>query len=55
MSFLVTLDWKFVLALGAAASVVILSLKTDSNAAEQVLTHTADACKEGAVAVHSSR
>ncbi len=51
MSFLVTLDWKFVLALGAAAGVVILSLKTDSDAAGQVLTNVVDACDKGAAAV----
>lgn len=55
MTFLVTIDWKIVLALGVAASVVILASKTDSDADEQVLTYVADACKESAVAVHSNR
>ena len=50
MSLSVIIDWKFVLALGAAASGVILSLKTDSEKAGQVLTHVADACKENAAA-----
>ena len=41
MNFVVTIDWKFVVALGSAA--------------ERVSTHVADACKEYAFAVNSER
>ena len=50
MNFVVTLDWKFVVALGAAASCIILSLKMEPDAAERVSIHAVDACKEFAVA-----
>ena len=37
---------KFVVALGFAAALVILAVKADGSGAKEVLTHTADACKE---------
>lgn len=55
MNLLVTIDWKFVAALGAAVCGIILTSKMDSDAAERVSTHTVDACKECAVAANSSR
>lgn len=55
MSFVVTLDWKFVVALGAAVAGSILASKMDSAAAERVSTHVADACKEYAVARNGNR
>ena len=55
MSFIVTLDWKFVLALGGAAVGTIFALKMDASAAERVSTHAVDAFKEYAIAVDSDR
>ena len=46
MNFVVTLDWKFVVALGAAVGGVILCAKMEPDAAERVSTHAVDACKE---------
>ena len=42
MNFLVTIDWKFVAALGAAVSGIILVSKMDSDAAERVSTYAVD-------------
>lgn len=53
MNCTVTIDWKFVVALGGAVALFIFSSKMDGAAAERVLTHTVDTCKEYAVAVHS--
>ena len=50
MSFVVTLDWKFVVALGAAVCGIILSAKMEPDAAERVSIHAVDACKEYVVA-----
>ena len=50
MNFVVTLDWKFVVALGAAIIGIILGTKMDPDAAERVSIHAIDACKEFAVA-----
>ena len=50
MNFTVTVDWRFVVALGVAVSGIILSVKMESDAAERVLIHAIDACKEFAVA-----
>ena len=46
MNFSVILDWKFIAALGVAASGIILSMKMEPDAAERVSTHVGDACKE---------
>ena len=54
MNFVVTIDWKFVVALGAAAGIVILCVKMTSDAAERVSTKAVDACKELAVARNSN-
>ena len=53
MNFNVTIDWKFVVALGTAAVGVIFAVKMDGAAAERVSTH--DACKEYAIAGNSDR
>ena len=50
MNFSVILDWKFIAALGAAVSGIILSAKMEPDAAERVSTHVVDACKEYMVA-----
>lgn len=49
MNFLVCIDWKFVLAIGAAVSGIILTSKINADAAEHVSTHVVDTCKEVAV------
>jgi len=51
MNVSVTVDWKFVVALGAAAAGTIFAVKMDSSEAERVSTHAIDACKEVAIAV----
>ena len=55
MNFLVTIEWKFVAAIGADVCGIILASKMDCDAAERVSTHAVDACKECAVAANSSR
>ncbi len=55
MNFVVTIDWKFVVALGAATVGTIFAVKMDASAAERVSTHVVDACKEYAFAVNSER
>ncbi len=50
MTFVVNIDWKFVVALGVTACGVILVNKANPEAAERVLTHGVDACKEFAAA-----
>ena len=55
MNLFVTIDWKFVVALGTAAVGVIFAVKMDGAAAERVSTHVVDACKEYAIAGNSDR
>ena len=55
MSFVVTLDWKLVVALGGTVVGIIFASKMDADAVERVSTHAVDACKEYAVAVNSNR
>jgi len=55
MNFVVTIDWKFVVALGAVAVGTIFAVKMDADAAERVSTHVVDACKEYAVAGNGNR
>ncbi len=55
MSFVVTIDWKFAVALGAAVSGIILSTKMEPDTAERVSIHAIDACKEFAVAEFSNQ
>lgn len=50
MNLNVTVDWKFVVALGVAASGIIFATKMDAEAAERVSTLAVDACKELAIA-----
>lgn len=50
MSLVLTVDWRFVVALGAAVSGIILSVKLEPDAAERVLIHEIDACAEFAAA-----
>ena len=54
MNFTVTIDWKFVVAFGAAATGIIFATKMDSDAAERVSIHAVDACKAYAVAGNSN-
>ncbi|MER2148707.1 MAG: hypothetical protein ABS987_06075 [Ruminococcus sp.] len=46
MSFVVTIDWKFVVALGTAAVGVIFAVKMDASKAEQISIRAIDICKE---------
>ena len=50
MNFVVTFDWKFVVALGAAVIGSILAVKMEATAAERVSIHAIDACKECVIA-----
>ena len=54
MNFVVTIDWRFVVALGAATVGTIFAVKMDASAAERVSIHVIDASKEYAVAVNSN-
>lgn len=51
MNCTVVLDWKFAVALGAAAVGIIFAVKMDAADAKEVSIHAVDACKEYAVAV----
>lgn len=55
MNCTVTIDWKFVVALGAAAVGTIFAVKMGASAVERVSIHVIDACKEQALAVNSER
>lgn len=46
MGFVVTIDWKFVVALGTAAVGVIFAVKMDASKAEQISIHAIDICKK---------
>lgn len=54
MSFSITVDWRFVLAIGGAVATVILAEKTSSTAAESVLTSLVSTAKEQWVAMFSN-
>ena len=54
MSLVVTIDWKFVVALGAATVGTIFAVKMDASAAERVSIHAINAGKEYAVTVNSN-
>lgn len=54
MNWNVVIDWKFVVALGAATAGIILASKMDSAAAERVSTVAVGACKELVIAEYSS-
>lgn len=51
MNLNVTIDWKFVVALGTVVVGTVFAVKMDANATERVSTHVVDACKEYAVAI----
>ena len=51
----VKIDWKFVVALGAAVVGIIFAVKMDASAVERVSDHMVDACKELAVAGNGNR
>lgn len=55
MNFNVTIDWKFVVALGTATVGIIFATKMNSEAVERVSIHAVDACKELAIAGNSDR
>lgn len=50
MNSTITIDWKFIAALGASATAIIFAIKMDSEAVENVSTHIADACRDYAIA-----
>lgn len=50
MNFMVTIDWKFVVAFGTTAIGIIFAVKMDASAVEGVSTHVVDAYKEYAIA-----
>ncbi len=50
MNLSVIIDWKFVVALGAATLLVIFGSKMSEEAAERVLTHAVDAYDGHAIA-----
>lgn len=54
MNFVVTIDWKFVAALGATAVGVIFAVKMNSSETERVSVYAIDACKEVAKASKGS-
>ncbi len=55
MNFVVTLDWKFAVALGVSVVGAILAVKMEPDAAERVSIHAVDACKEFLVAKNSNQ
>ncbi len=55
MNVVLTIDWRFVVALGGASIGVIFAVKMDSAAAEQVMIQAVHACKELAVAERCGR
>ena len=54
MNLTVLIDWKFVVALGAATVGTIFAVKMDASAAERVSIHAIDAGKEYAVTINSN-
>ena len=51
MNYTVVIDWKFAVALGAAAVGFIFAMKMDAADAKEVSIHAIDAFKEYAVAL----
>lgn len=51
----VTIDWKFVVALGAVVVGSIFAWKMPADAAERVSIHAIDACQDLAVAGNGDR
>ena len=52
MNYTVVLDWRFVVALGVAATGVIFAMSMTSADAKEVMIHAIDTCKEYAVATN---
>lgn len=50
MNCTVVIDWKFAVALGAAAVGIIFASKMDAADAKEVSIHAVDACKDYAIA-----
>lgn len=48
MSCMVTIDWRFVAAIGGSVAAGIFALKMSSEQATKVMIHAIDACKEKA-------
>ena len=46
MNFSITIDWKFVVALGVSVSGIILAIKIKTDAAERVLIQAIDTGRE---------
>ena len=55
MNCTVTIDWKFVVALGATVVGTIFAVKMDGLAVERVSTQVVDSFKEYAIAGNSDR
>lgn len=55
MNCSIVLDWKFVLALGVSAGIIICAVKLGEKAAEEVLKHGFSTGKELALAYNSGR
>lgn len=53
MSFVVTIDWKLVVALGVVAVGIVFARKMDPAAIERVSIHVVDAFGGSAIAVNS--
>ena len=53
MNLNVTIDWKFVVALGTVVVGTMFAVKMDSDAVERVSIHAIDACRDYAVAGNS--
>lgn len=49
MNSTITIDWKFIAALGASVTGIIFAVKMDADAVENVSTHIADACRDYAI------
>lgn len=45
----VTIDWKFIVALGTSVVGIIFAIKMDETAAERVSTNVVNACREFAI------
>ena len=53
MKCTVTIDWKFVVALGIIPASIILANKIDSEAAERVLIQVINTCRSDILAIES--
>lgn len=51
MNCTVTIDWKFVVALGVAPGCIILASKIDPEAAERILAQCVNMCKINTFAI----